>query len=189
MSTASLARQPWSEEDKRLLIEYWPTLGSIVLISILLDRPEGSVQTEASRRNLPRRVEEKGRHRKKWTESEEADLKSAIDIFRTPDGRIKIIDVANMTGRSIDAVASRILKDYSSREEMRAALYIPSDIEEIKRQTAKQDGGIHQPVTDPRKVKKMRNCMTCSGPFHSDGAHNRICPRCKADSDSYDWEY
>lgn len=190
MSTADLARRTWSDDDKSLLIEYWPTLGSIVLIALLLDRPEGSVQTEASRLNLPRRIEEKGRHRKKWTDTEDKDLESALNIFRTADGRIRIIDVANITGRSIDAVATRILKNYSSREEMRAALYIPSDIEEIKRQTAKQSSGIRTPTTDSRKLKKMRNCLTCSKPFYSDGAHNRICPRCKTDHESSgDWDF
>lgn len=189
MSTADLARRTWSEADKRLLIEYWPTLGSILLIALLLDRPEGSVQTEASRLNLPRRTEEKGRHRKKWTEEEEKDLQTAINIFRTADGSIKIIEVANFIGRSIDAVASRILKDYESREEMREGLYIPSSVEEIKRLTSRPGPSLRVPQSDTRKLAKMRNCLTCSRPFWSEGAGNRICPRCKTDNESSDWDF
>lgn len=187
MATADLARRTWSEADKRLLIEYWATLGSILLIALLLDRPEGSVQTEASRLNLPRRIEEKGRHRKKWTDEEDADLQTAIRIFRTSDDRIKIIDVANFIGRSIDAVASRIAKDYETRDDMRNALYIPESIAEIKRLTAKQSGSARAPQTDTRQKAMMRPCLSCSKPFWSEGAHNRICPRCKADSESGDW--
>lgn len=188
MATADLARRTWSEADKRLLIEYWATLGSILLIALLLDRPEGSVQTEASRCNLPRRVEEKGRHRKKWTDEEDADLRTAIKIFRTSDDRIKIIDVANFIGRSIDAVASRISKDYETREDMRAALYIPESIAEIKRLTAKQSGSARAPLTDSRHKAGVRACITCSKPFHSEGAHNRMCPRCLAGGDNdADW--
>jgi len=188
MVTADLARRTWSEADKRLLIEYWATLGSILLIALLLDRPEGSVQTEASRLNLPRRVEEKGRHRKKWTDEEDADLQKALGIFKTSDDRIKIIDVANFLGRSIDAVATRISKEYSSRDEMRASLYIPDNIAEIKRLTARPTGNARSAQTDTRHKSMMRPCLTCSKPFWSEGAHNRICPRCKADNESAsDW--
>lgn len=190
MSTADLARRTWSEADKRLLIEYWSALGSILLIALLLDRPEGSVQTEASRLNLPRRTEEKGRHRKKWTEDEERDLQTAINIFRTTEGRIRIIEVANFIGRSIDAVASRILRDYESRDEMRGALFIPDDVDEIKRLTARSSGSPRPAqTTDTRKQQRMRDCLTCSKPFWSDGAHNRICPRCKSDQESSDWDF
>ena len=189
MSTADLARRTWSEADKRLLIEYWATLGSILLIALLLDRPEGSVQTEASRLNLPRRVEEKGRHRKKWTEDEERDLQTAINIFRTVDGRIRIIEVANFIGRSIDAVASRILRDYESRDEMRQALFIPDSIDDIKKLTARTGVDPRTTTGDTRKTHKMRDCLTCSRPFWSEGAHNRICPRCKSDHESSEWDF
>lgn len=184
MSTSDLARRAWSEDDKRLLIEYWDTLGSITLIALILDRPEGSVQTEASRLNLPRRLEDKGRHRKKWTEGEIGDLMAAVNMFRTSEGRIRIIDVANVTGRSIDAVASRLSKDYPSREALREVLFIPSDVEEIKKLAARQTVSLRPQATDSRKLTKMRNCLTCTRPFWSEGAHNRICPRCKSDHDS-----
>lgn len=189
MSTPDLTRRTWSEADKRLLIEYWSKLGSILLIALILKRPEGSVQTEASRLNLPRRTEEKGRHRKKWTEEEEKDLQTAINIFRTQDEKVRIIDIANFLGRSVDAVASHIQKKYSSRDEMKAFLYIPEDVAEIKRLISRQPiGGRNTPIVDTRKQHKMRDCLTCSRPFWSEGAHNRICPRCKSDSEFSDWD-
>ena len=55
-----IARRPWTDDDKKMLIVYWETIGSVSVISILLERPEGSVQTEASRINLPRRTEDRG---------------------------------------------------------------------------------------------------------------------------------
>lgn len=189
MSTPDLARRAWAEEDKKRLIEYWETLGSIILIALILDRPEGSVQTEASRLNLPRRIEDKGRHRKKWTDGEIDDLRSAMNLFKTPDGRIKIIEVATVTGRSIDAVATRIAREVgSTREELREAIYVPADVEEIKKLTARNLVSLKPVVTDSRKLMKMRDCLTCSRPFWSEGAHNRICPRCKSDSDGSDWD-
>ena len=187
MSLPDLARRAWSEDDKHLLIKYWDSLGSITLIALILNRPEGSVQTEASRLNLPRRLEDKGRHRKKWTESEVDDLNSAVNMFRTPDGRIRIIDVANVTGRSIDAVASRLAKDYGSREELRSAIYVPDNVEEIIKSAVRQTQNLRPVVTDSRKLTKMRNCLTCSNPFWSEGAHNRICNRCKSDGDDYEF--
>jgi DnaJ-class molecular chaperone len=42
------------------------------------------------------------------------------------------------------------------------------------------------PVTDydllderPDRQPKYRRCLSCSGMFVSDGAHHRICPKCK----------
>jgi len=31
----------------------------------------------------------------------------------------------------------------------------------------------------PPRVLKERNCMTCSVKFLSEGAHNRLCDRCR----------
>lgn len=59
MTLQEIARRPWTESDKRDLIRFWDSVGSIFLISLLMDRPEGAIQTEASRLNLPRRSEEK----------------------------------------------------------------------------------------------------------------------------------
>lgn len=184
MALAETTRRPWSEDDKRKLIGYWDSLGSIFLIACLLDRPEGSVQTEASRLNLPRRLEDKGRHRKKWTEREFSELRDATEACRTNDGRIKIIEVAERVGRSVDAVASRLAEEYDNRNELREVIFVPESALEQKAKAVPKTGL----MGDTRKQPKIRVCLSCTTPFYSEGAHNRICKRCK-ESDDSDWDY
>lgn len=184
MTAADTVRKPWTPADKRRLIAYWESLGSIFLIALLLDRPEGSVQTEASRRCLPRRDEGLGRHRKKWTQEELDGLRNAVAELRTADGRIRIIDVANRVGRSVDAVASRLAEDFQDRNDLRKAIYVPEEtLKAVPAPAAVPDPGI-----DQRKVAKIRDCITCENPFWSEGAHNRICKRCRETDDS-DWDF
>lgn len=185
MASAETSRRPWSEDDKRRLIGYWDSLGSIFLIALLLDRPEGSVQTEASRLNLPRRSEDKGRHRKKWTEREFTELRDASTACRTEDGRIKIIEVAERVGRSVDAVASRLAEEYENRSQLREMIYVPESA--LLQKAAAQPAKVG-PLGDTRKQPKVRVCLSCTTPFYSEGAHNRICKRCK-ESDDSDWDY
>lgn len=184
MPVPDTSRRPWTEHDKRRLIHYWESLGSIFLIALLLERPEGSVQTEASRLNLPRRAEDKGRHRKKWTAEEHDELKAAARDCRTPDGRIRIMDVADRVGRSVDAVASRLADEYENRSELRESIYVPESV--LERMVAAKPAPA--PDADPRRTPKVRHCMTCEKLFFSEGAHNRICPRCK-EGDESDWEF
>ena len=184
MPVPDTSRRPWSEHDKGRLIQYWDSLGSIFLIALLLERPEGSVQTEASRLNLPRRAEDKGRHRKKWTPDEHDELRRAARECRTEDGRIRIMDVAERVGRSIDAVASRLADEYESRTELRESIYVPEAA--LQRMAAAKPAPSTE--TDPRRVHKVRKCISCEKPFYSEGAHNRICKRCK-ESDESDWDY
>lgn len=186
MASAETTRRPWSEDDKRRLIGYWDSLGSIFLIALLLDRPEGSVQTEASRLNLPRRSEDKGRHRKKWTEREFTELADAKDACRTPDGRIKIIEVAERVGRSVDAVASRLAEEYDNRTALRDVIFVPESALAPKAPVVAKTGSLS--LGDTRKQPKVRVCLSCTTPFYSEGAHNRICKRCK-ESDDSDWDY
>lgn len=185
-STSEMAsRAPWTQDDRRLLMEYWGELGSILLIALVMNRPEGSVQTEASRTQLPRRMEDKGKHRKKWSEQEISDLEAAVSIHTDNCGRIKIIEVANMVGRSIDAVATRLKKDYDSSEEFRDAIVIPKDLEEIKRSVSSSADILRKPAAgDTRQTAMTRTCLSCQKPFYSESAGNRICPRCKADKES-----
>jgi len=184
MPVTETARRDWSESEKRRLIHYWDSLGSIFLIALLLDRPEGSVQTEASRLNLPRRAEDKGRHRKKWTPEEHEELRAAARECRTTDGRILIMDVADRVGRSVDAVASRLSEDFENRRSLRESIYVPEAV--LERMAAAKPAPA--PGADPRRLSKVRNCMTCEKLFFSEGAHNRICPRCK-EGDESDWDF
>jgi hypothetical protein len=182
-------RRPWSESDKRRLIAYWDSIGNVVLISILLDRPEGSVQTEASRLNLPRRTEDRGRHRKKWSTDEAADLIRTSESCTDPKGRIRVVEVSNRVGRSIDAVISKLEEHFGSRENLKSRIVVTeTEIESFSTVAAR-----HSPPPDAkghidtRKISMMRTCLSCRKPFWSTGAGNRICPKCK-NMDNSDWD-
>ena len=181
-------RRPWTPDDKKLLIGYWGSIGSVAVISILLDRPEGSVQTEASRIGLPRRTEDRGRHRKKWTQTEFDELITIVEKCRTPEGRIRIVEVANRSGRSIDAVVSKLEEHLGSREGLKQTILVNAEeieaFADAQRKAKVISGdGIN---FDSRSEAKPRTCLTCRKPFYSSGAGNRICPKCKS-ADESDW--
>jgi Zn finger protein HypA/HybF involved in hydrogenase expression len=188
--TKEMVRRPWSESDKRRLIAYWDSIGSVVLISILLDRPEGSVQTEASRLNLPRRTEDRGRHRKKWSLEEADDLIRTVESCKEESGKIRIVEVARKIGRSIDAVISRLEDHYGSRDELKHSIVVTEaeiaafSVSPAPRSTEAAGPNGH---IDSRKISMMRTCLSCQKPFWSTGAGNRICPKCK-NNDSSDWD-
>lgn len=41
---------------------------------------------------------------------------------------------------------------------------------------------------DPKPETTPRKCMCCQREFPSEGAHNRLCPRCKGDKTMTPWE-
>ncbi len=187
-------RRPWSEPDKHRLIGLWESIGSVVLIALLLERPVGSVQTEASRLQLPRRVEDKDRHRKKWTGEEDGNLLDAIEACRAQDGRIRIIEVSRITRRSIDAIVNRLSElDGGPRPDLRETVWATeAEIMEFGSQQAARNAPVVDPARpagriDTRNVARRRACLTCEKPFWSPGAYNRICPKCKS-SDMSDWD-
>lgn len=183
MTLLETTRRPWTESDKRNLIRFWDSIGSIFLISMLMERPEGAIQTEASRLNLPRRSEDKGRHRKKWTPDENTRLDDAVEGCRDDDGRIRIIDVADSVGRSVDAVASKLVEQYDSSQAFREAIVIPVAALIAKSEAA---AAMPKPAVDRRNMAMIRRCLCCERPFNSSGAGNRICKRCRSQDDS-DW--
>ncbi len=183
MTLQEIARRPWTESDKRDLIRFWDSVGSIFLISLLMDRPEGAIQTEASRLNLPRRSEEKGRHRKKWTSEEESRLEQAVARFKDSQGRIRIVEVSEAIGRSVDAIASRLADSFVDVRDFRKM--IAFDREALLEKAA-QPVAVVKPVSDRRKLSMIHTCLSCSKPFHSSGAGNRICKRCSSIDES-DW--
>jgi hypothetical protein len=148
-----------------------------------MDRPEGAIQTEASRLNLPRRSEEKGRHRKKWTSDEESRLEQAVAQFKDPDGRIRIVEVSESLGRSVDAIASRLADGFHDIRDFRKTIAFDRD---ALLEKAAQPAAAAKPVADRRKLSMIRTCLSCSKPFHSSGAGNRICKRCSS-MDESDW--
>jgi hypothetical protein len=52
-------------------------------------------------------------------------------------------------------------------------------IQKGRRRTASEKAG-RKPARTPQSERKPRSCLMCSRNFDSDGAHNRICRRCKA---------
>ncbi|AOG03119.1 hypothetical protein [Bosea sp. RAC05] len=183
MTVLETTRRPWTETDKRDLMRFWESIGSIFLISVLMERPEGAIQTEASRLNLPRRAEDKGHHRKKWTAEEDRRLDDAVNLCRDDDGRIRITEVADTIGRSVDAVASKLVEKFESSRAMRDAIVIPqADL------LAKAEAAAARPkaTSDRRSMAMIRRCLCCERPFNSSGAGNRICKRCRSQDDS-DW--
>ncbi len=47
------------------------------------------------------------------------------------------------------------------------------------RRSASEKTG-RKPARTPRTERKPRSCLMCGRSFDSEGAHNRICRRCKA---------
>lgn len=180
---ADLRRRPWTDVDNRALIDLWPRVGSIVLIALELERSSSSVQTQASRLGLPRRSEGNDRHRRKWTPEDVTALDVAVRASRREDGRIPICEVADEVGRSIDAVAARLSESLGGEEELFRIVLVtrkpPAARKPIPAATA----------VDPRKVGKMRPCMSCSKMFWSEGAHNRRCGTCKSSESETAWDW
>jgi|GEM_PF-5066293 hypothetical protein len=180
---ADLRRRPWTDADNRALIDLWPRVGSIVLIALELERSSSSVQTQASRLGLPRRTEANDRHRRKWTAADVAALEESVARHRTPEGRIPICEVAEDVGRSIDAVAARLAETLGGEEELFSVILV------TRRPTAAAKHAPNEERIDPRKVGRMRPCMTCRKMFWSEGAHNRRCMACKSNESDSAWDW
>jgi len=180
---ADLRRRPWTDADDRALIDLWPRVGSIVLIALELERSSSSVQTQASRRGLPRRTEGNDRHRRKWTPEDLAALDASVARHRMADGRIPICEIADDVGRSIDAVAARLAETLGGEDELFKVILVTRRPAAARKAPAAQGG------TDPRKVGKMRECMTCRKTFWSEGAHNRRCMTCKSSESDTNWDW
>lgn len=51
------------------------------------------------------------------------------------------------------------------------------------RQTAEARCDALQVAADAKAKRGPRPCMCCGGTFHSEGIHNRMCPRCRGRQD------
>lgn len=193
MLDAQFTRRPWTDDCKRQLIEYWDSVRSIVLISIMLDRTPSSIQTQASRLGLPRRTEESDRHRRRWTRRDEEDLDTIVSKLTLPSGKIPIEEVARQAGRSIDAVASRLLAKVDKPATLLDRILLPTPPKtgcKSGRSARTLPGAVSMPRKAPRsrKAGQTRACLSCRKPFWSEGAHNRICSSCKREqSGGWDW--
>lgn len=180
-------RKLWTDEDTAQLIEFWDSVGSVALIAIHMQRTPSSVQTQASRKGLPPRAEDRDRHRRRWLESDDAMLDGLLESLVDSNGRIPIVGVSEKMGRSVDAVVTRIATRHGEDSDVMAKLVAPSAPVETK-STAGGVGGAVAIKLGPksRDTGKTRKCLSCTNLFHSVGAHNRVCISCKR---SMDWEY
>jgi len=177
-------RRLWDVQDSNALIDMWPRVSSIVLIALELNRTTSSVQTQASRRGLPRRNEANERHRRKWTPEDLRLLEQTLDKHTNADGEIYICEIAEEMKRSIDAVSAKLVEILGPEEEIFPKYKVTAQIggDAVKPNPLKPSKRKNEPGT--------RNCMTCRRPFWSEGWGNRICQPCKkeeAGADGYDW--
>ena len=184
-------RKPWSSDETERLIHTWDEIGSIVVISILLGRSQSSVQTQASRIALPRRSEHLQRHRRRWSRSEERQLEVSLQDNTTGSGRIDIYSIATDLNRSVDAIAAKLQERFGSEAELAEKIDIPDEVRDIMDRALEQKADTKPyaergTIKDNRYNERMRKCLTCQSPFWSEGAHNRICDRCKRLHDSDD---
>jgi hypothetical protein len=180
-------RRSWGQKDDEDLIRYWDSVGSIVLISLLMGRTPSSIQTQASRKGLPRRAEERARHRRRWSDEEIAQMDRAIEETSTADGRFPIKDVADKVGRSIDAIAAKLTERYEDPAELLQRIVLPN-LKPV-RGAAQRTKAAQQAKSRTDPNGKVRKCLSCQNSFWSEGAHNRICSKCKRREGDADWDW
>lgn len=180
-------RRPWAPSDTRALIDMWPRVGSIVLIALKLRRSTSSVQTQASRKNLPRRMENNERHRRKWTDEDIASLRVSLKKNTTRDDQILICEIAEEVKRSIDAVAAKLSEPdfFSSEEILFEKIKVTREIIASANVSTTSDAE----KKDSRNQAKNRTCLNCGKEFWSEWSGNRRCNACKKgeSADNWDW--
>lgn len=181
----NISRISWGEEDTKKLISLWGRTGSVYIIAILLNRSMSSIQTQASRLNLPQRQEEPGHQRRRWTQEEDDYL---IEITNQKTGHIDVPEIAKKLKRGVDATFSRLEKFAQDAAALRRRIYVPSVINTISIDAYLPNRGNLDTsgVVPKNNDEKMRNCLDCGKPFWSEGKHNKICSNCKRRDDYYD---
>jgi hypothetical protein len=175
--------KPWDNRERDLLIRYWQATNSIVLTALLLGRTTSAIQTAASRFNLPKRTLDDDTHRRPWSGLDEANwLRAKRDLTRK-DGRLPLDKAAVKLQRSVDSVANRLLREVENdTSRFLDRIVIPS-LDELDAFAATlraiNDRPMKAEAVDPRKVSKMRKCLSCEKPFWSHDCGNRICNKCK----------
>jgi hypothetical protein len=179
-------RRDWEDGHIQALLDMWPRVMSIVLIALELKRSTSSVQTMASRKNLPRRTEGNERHRRKWTPEDVAALKDSLRSNTDRDGKVLICEIADDIGRSIDAVAAKLteFEEFGSEKALFERIKVTRKFLPVAAPSPADQKGI-----DPRKIGKKRPCMTCQEIFWSEGAHNRMCSKCSKGEGGSDWDW
>lgn len=175
MLTIETPRSDWLPEDETELARNWSKLGSVFLISCVMHRSRGSIQTQASRMGLPRRDLPQGRHRRKWTEEDTQSFWDIADRHTDGFGRVDILTIAEKAERPIDVVAARLTERFGTEDELRTKVVLPHDLYSRVALLRKKQG-----INPTRPKEGMRDCLRCEKPFHSAGVHNRLCLKCHA---------
>lgn len=183
------SRRPWKPEDEQELLDLWPRVMSITLIALELKRTTSSVQTMASRKGLPRRTEGNERHRRKWMPEDIQALKDSLDRNTDDNGYVLICEIADEVGRSIDAVAARLIDfaQFGSEEALFEAIKVTRKTFGTTSPSRYKATGANSWDT-PDGGKKMP-CMTCKKIFYSESKANRMCSNCKKDEGGSDWDW
>lgn len=192
-------RRPWTDAENKILIRRWDSVGSIVLISILLERSPSSVQTHASRLGLPRRREQGSNHRRRWTRDDERTLQELVAAEEAKGNRIPITSFARKMNRSVDALAARLIERYGEQE-LLSRIILPDEDgpsgavngTSAAEADVQGDGFQGSTVREARKTNpkaKMRKCLCCTKSFWSEGPQVRICNPCKKTHEDYNWDW
>lgn len=160
----------WENKDIERLISLWGQYGSVMLIAAIMGRSPASIQTQASRRQLPHRQVKSG-PRRTWSHEDDDYIASAVEVI--VDGElVKVLEAAKHLDRSIDAVIVRMasasgmdVKDFLFHIEIPD----PKDVAE---------SGISGAPEVPAKPKP---CPMCLRPFVSkDPKKWFVCDQCKS---------
>ena len=160
-------RQRWDNKDIDRLLHLWNTFGSIMLIAAIMGRKPSSIQTQASRRQLPRRDSMPG-HRRRWTDSED-DVLSDVCMKIHRSENIDILAVSKELERSIDAIINRLNQVHDiSMEDIIPCIIIPT-----------QEDLLQSGIRPKTQTKPMPTCPLCLKKFVPTSAFNRVCSHCK----------
>ena len=172
-------RRTWLPDDNRMLMGLWDTVGSVMLIALMMGRSASSIQTQASRLGLPPRAEDKNKHRRKWTDEDDDILNEQELLYTDMRGMIDAKAIATSMGRSIDAVLSRLEARYGEDSCVLSRVVIPMQ------SAAPTVGESPQPLAfrGAKAGEKERQCLRCMKMFWSEGRHNWVCVPCKRSED------
>ena len=179
MSGQQSKRKLWEPDENEVLMGLWDTVGSVILIALMMGRSASSIQTQASRLGLPARFEEKDRHRRKWSDEDDDILTEQELNHTTPEGRIDIKAMSANMGRSIDAILSRMENMYGEDANILSRIIVPYETPNRK---------LDVPITfkNAKAGEKKKECLRCHEGFWSEGKHNWICTPCKRPNGLWD---
>ncbi len=139
-------------------------------------RPYGSVMTQASRKQLPKRQMSSAQHRKKWTQAAYDALWASVARNTTADGLVDLMKVVDDTQRPVDVIVGKLAERRGiTKDQVKSIVWLPMDIER-RMAKARLDAGLRT-----QNTAKLRKCIHCQKMFHSEWIGNRRCIRCKSE--------